>query len=212
MHIVSHDLKAPLRAVSNLSQWIEEDLEGTISADTQQQMALLRDRVNRMQDMINGLLNYARIERTQIIVEQVSVEELLCEVIDSVAPAPTFQIIIAPEMPVLRTKRLLLYQVFVNLISNGVKHHERPDGSVHISSQDQGAFYEFMVADDGPGIAPENHDKIFMIFQSVNPQSSSDSSGVGLSIVKKIVETEGGRIRLESELGKGTTFYFTWPK
>ena len=91
VHIVSHDLKAPLRAVSNLSQWIEEDLERTTSAEIQPQMALLRNRVNRMEAMISGLLDYARIERTQVIIEQVSVEELLCEVIDSVAPEPTFQ-------------------------------------------------------------------------------------------------------------------------
>jgi PAS domain S-box-containing protein len=212
VHIVSHELKAPLRAVSNLSEWIEEDLEGTISADTQHQVTLLRDRVNHMQTMISRLLDYARIERTQVVTEHVLVEELLYEVINSVAPEPTFQIIIAPEMPMFQTKRLLLYQVFVNLISNSIKHHERPNGSVHVSSQDKGAFYEFMVADDGPGIAPEYHDKIFMIFQIVNHQSCSESFGLGLSIVKKIVEKEGGNIRLESALGKGATFYFTWPK
>ena len=75
-----------------------------------------------------------------------------------------------------------------------------------------GDLYEFVVADDGPGIAPEQHDKIFEIFQAVNPQQRSDSTGIGLSIVKKIIETEGGTIRLESQATKGATFYFTWPK
>jgi PAS domain S-box-containing protein len=212
VHIVSHDLKAPLRAISNLSQWIEEDIEGELSPDNQQQMKLLRDRVHRMQAMIDGLLEYARAGRTESDIEPVVVAELLAEVIDSLDPPHPFRIEIAPEMPTLSTKCLLLSQVFANLISNGIKHHDRPDGFIRISSQDQGSFYEFAVADDGPGIAQEHHDKIFTIFQTVNPQNNPDSSGIGLSIVKKIVETEEGTIRLESEIGKGTTFYFTWPK
>jgi PAS domain S-box-containing protein len=212
VHVVSHDLKAPLRGIANLSQWIEEDITESLSEETRQQMDLLRNRVSRMEAMINGLLDYARAGRTDSMIETVDVEELLSEVIDSIAPPPTFQIAIAPGMPTLQTKRLLLSQVFSNLISNGFKHHPRPDGSIRISSQDLGDFYEFKVADDGPGIAPEYHDKIFMIFQTVNPQKNVDSSGVGLSIVKKIVETEEGTIRLESKVGEGTTFYFTWPK
>lgn len=212
VYIVSHDLKAPLRAISNLSQWIEEDIEGELSPDNQQQMKLLRDRVHRMQAMIDGLLEYARAGRTDADIEPVVVAELLAEVIDSLDPPHPFRIEIAPEMPTLSTKRLLLSQVFANLISNGIKHHDRPDGFIRVSSQDQGSFYEFAVADDGPGIAQEHHDKIFTIFQTVNPQNNSDSSGIGLSIVKKIVETEEGTIRLESEIGKSTIFYFTWPK
>ena len=212
VYVVSHDLKAPLRAISNLSQWIEEDLGELLTSRTQEQMSLLRSRVQRMESMINGLLNYARSGQTDAMNEQVSVEALLAEVIDSLAPPPTFEIVIGPGMPTLRTKRLLLSQVFSNLISNGIGHHERPNGSIRISVQDQGEFYQFIVADDGPGIASENHNKIFMIFQTANPQRKADSSGIGLSIVRKIVEAEGGTIRLDSELGKGTTFFFTWPK
>ncbi|WP_404789500.1 PAS domain S-box protein [Altericista sp. CCNU0014] len=212
VHIVSHDLKAPLRAISNLSHWIEEDLEGELSPENQQQMKLLRSRVRRMEAMIDGLLDYARAGRTDASIESVAVDELLHEIVDSIAPPETFEIDIATGMPALRTKRLLLSQVFANLIGNAIKHHERPDGTIRISSRDKGSFYEFAVADDGPGIAPEHHERIFQIFQAVNPRSSPDSSGIGLSIVKKIVETEEGAIRLESEVGKGTTFYFTWPK
>jgi signal transduction histidine kinase len=128
------------------------------------------------------------------------------------APPPTFRIDLAPDLPTLNTKRLLLSQVFANLIGNGIKHHNRPDGCIHISSHDRGDFYEFVVADDGPGIAPEYHDQIFMIFQVGCTETSQDSSGIGLSIVKKIVETQRGTVRLESQPGQGTTFYFTWPK
>jgi PAS domain S-box-containing protein len=212
VHIVSHDLKAPLRAVSNLSQWIEDDLEGKVLADTQPHLTLLRNRVDRMAATIDGLLDYARIGRTVESIEPVSIAELLAESIESLAPPPTFSIIIAPDLPTLRTKRLLLFQVFTNLIGNAIVHHNQSDGSIQISCQVCGDFYEFGVIDDGPGIAPEHHAKIFTIFQAVNPQNRSDSTGIGLAIVKKIVETEGGTIRVESELGQGTALYFTWPK
>uniref|UniRef100_UPI0025F41537 sensor histidine kinase n=1 Tax=Chamaesiphon sp. GL140_3_metabinner_50 TaxID=2970812 RepID=UPI0025F41537 len=212
VHIVSHDLKAPLRAVSNLSVWIEEDFEGTVSANTTEQMNLLRGRIKRMEGMIDGLLEYARLGRQDSQVELVSVADLVAEVIESIAPPPTFSISIAAEMPTLAANRLLLSQVFANLISNAFKHHNRSDGSIRISSRELGEFYEFAVTDDGPGIAPEYRDRVFVIFQSANPQKHPDSTGIGLSIVKKIVETAGGRIWLESELGRGTTFYFTWPR
>jgi signal transduction histidine kinase len=144
------------------------------------------------------------------LVESVSIAELLADVIDSIAPLPTFRIELPPELPMLSTRRLPLFQVFANLIGNGIKHHDAEDGSIQISSEDRGDCYEFAIADNGPGIAPEHHDRMFKIFQAVNPQNQSDSTGIGLAIVKKIVEAEGGTIWLESELGKGTTFYFTW--
>ena len=211
-HVVSHDLKAPLRAVSNLSQWIEDDLEGLLPADTQYQMTLLRHRVDRMAATIDGLLDYACIGQSNTLPEEFSVAELLTEAIDSLAPPPDFNIVISSHLPTLTTHRLRLFQVFANLIGNAIRHHDRSDGSLHISGQDCGDFYEFTLTDDGPGIDPEHHEKIFAIFQSINPQNSPDSTGIGLSIVKKIVETEGGTIRLESQLGQGATFYFTWPR
>jgi PAS domain S-box-containing protein len=212
VYVVSHDLKAPLRAISNLSQWIEEDLGTDLPAEIGQQMTQLRDRVRRMEAMINGLLGYARVGRTDVAIELVSVTELLAEILDSLMPPSTFEVTIAPNMPTFPTKRLLLSQVFSNLIGNAFKHHDKFNGFIRISCQEQGDFYKFTIVDDGPGIPPEQHDRVFVIFQSSNPQKKSDSTGIGLSIVKKIVETAGGSIWLESEPGKGTTFYFTWPK
>lgn len=212
VYIVSHDLKAPLRAISNLSVWIEEDLGTELPVEIQQQMAQLRGRVKRMEAMINGLLQYARLGRTDTQIQLVSVAELLAEILDSLAPPSTFKIVIAPDLPTFYTKRLLLSQVFANLIGNAFKHHDKSNGLIRISSQEQGNFYEFTIVDDGPGIAQEQHERVFIIFQSTNPQKNPDSTGIGLSIVKKIVETAGGQIRLESELGKGTAVYFTWPK
>jgi PAS domain S-box-containing protein len=212
VHVVAHDLKAPLRGIANLSQWIEDDLEGAISPEIQKHTSLLRSRVARMEATIDGLLDYARVGRIEDPIEPVAVSHLLAEVIDSICPPPTFKIKIASSLPTIQTKRLLLSQVFTNLISNGIKHHDRADGSIQILGRDLGDFHEFFVADDGPGIDPEQHDRVFEIFQAMNPQNRADSTGIGLAIVKKIIEAEGGTIRLESQVGKGTTFYFTWPK
>jgi PAS domain S-box-containing protein len=212
VHIVSHDLKAPLRAIAHLSEWIEDDLAGSLSADNQQQMTLLRSRVYRLEATIDGLLDYARVGRTDTQSEPIAVAQLLAEAIDSLSPPPTFKISIAPNLPTLHTKRILLSQVFANLIGNAIKHHHDVEhGVIQISAQTRGNFWEFAVSDDGPGIEPEYHTLVFGMFQAVNPQNRADSTGIGLAIVKKIVEAEGGTIRLASQLGKGTTFYFTWP-
>jgi PAS domain S-box-containing protein len=212
VYIVSHDLKAPLRAIANLSEWIEEDLEGELPEDNQKQMQLLRNRVHRMEALIDGLLSYSRVGRTQVSEETVAIGELLADVLDSLSPPATFTIVVQPEMPTIVAKRLLLSQVFANLISNAIKHHDRPDGRIGIWATEKGQFYEFCVSDDGPGIASEYHERIFAIFQTLKAKDDRESTGIGLSIVKKIIETEGGEISLESELGKGTTFRFTWLK
>jgi PAS domain S-box-containing protein len=212
VHIVSHDLKAPLRAISNLSQWIEEDLAESLTADNQAKMQLLRTRVHKMNAMIDGLLDYARIGRTDRLIEPVVVSELLAETIRTLTPPPNFTISLAQPLPTLCTNRIFLAQVFANLIGNAIKHHDREDGAIHIKIAERSDCYEFSIADDGPGIDPVYHERVFGIFQAINPQNRSDSSGVGLAIVKKIVEAEGGTLRLESQLCQGTTFFFTWPK
>jgi PAS domain S-box-containing protein len=213
-YIASHDLKAPLRAIANLSEWIEEDLQEQfqLPEENKHQLLLLRGRVQRMEALINGLLEYSRIGRTQATAETVSVQALLDEVLDLLDPPASFVIAIEPNLPTLTTKQILLKQVFANLINNAIKHHNRSEGKIIISVQDREKWYEFAVADDGPGIAAEYHDKIFAIFQTLEARDTKESTGVGLSIVKKIVETEGGTVRLESQLNAGATFYFTWPK
>ncbi|MBD3883886.1 PAS domain-containing protein [Phormidium tenue FACHB-886] len=210
-YVVSHDLKAPLRAITSLSEWIEDDLEGQLPPENQQQLQLLRNRVQRMESLINGLLDYSRIGRREIETSSFSVQQLLEETVDSLSPPPSFTIVIDP-MPMLTGKRLLLSQVFSNLIGNAIKHHDRLDGKVRVSVQDQGDFYAFSVADDGAGIERQYFDRIFTIFQTLKARDEQENTGIGLSIVKKIVETEGGFIQVESEVGQGTTFRFTWLK
>nr|WP_275994389.1 PAS domain-containing protein [Argonema antarcticum] len=211
-YIVSHDLKAPLRAIANLSQWIEEDLQDLLTGDTKHQMNLLRGRVHRMEALIEGILTYSRVGRVKTAKKIVDVGTLLKNIIDSLAPPPTFTITLESEMPVFATEQLLLEQVFANLISNAIKHHHRSDGRIDISVQDRGDFYEFVVRDDGPGIDPQYHEKVFVIFQTLVPRDRVENTGIGLSLVKKIVEDKGGSVRLESHQDRGATFRFTWPK
>ncbi|BAY83048.1 two-component sensor histidine kinase [Calothrix parasitica NIES-267] len=211
-YIASHDLKAPLRGIANLSEWLEEDIQDDLAPENQRQFELLRKRVYRMEGLINGLLEYSRVGRTQTSSEKVDVCQLLAEIIDSLSPPTTFNIEIIGEMPIFVTKRLLLRQVFANLIGNAIKHHPRDDGNIKVSVEDKQQLYKFIVRDDGLGIDPKNQDQIFTIFQTLQSRDKKENTGVGLSIVKKIVESEGGQITVDSELGKGATFYFTWLK
>ncbi len=227
-YVISHDLKAPLRAIANLSQWLEEDLGDRLAAETQHQMNLLRNRVFRMEKLIDGLLQYSRAGRVQVEMETIKIESLLHEVVDSLAPSPDVAIEIVPDMPTFTGARLLLFQVFSNLIGNAIKHRVRSDVWIKISAEKRDKFYEFSVADNGPGIAPQYHEKVFVIFQTLQSRSSlrdshnsagsgcegsarSDNTGIGLSLVKKIVESEGGTVVLDSQEGRGTTVRFTWP-
>jgi PAS domain S-box-containing protein len=211
--IAAHDLKAPLRAISNLSEWIEEDLKEQIPGENPQ-LQLLRQRVKRMDALIDGLLRYSRAGRAELATETVDVGELLSETIDSLAPPAGFRIKIATPMPILDTKRLLLSQVFANLISNAIKHHNRVDGQIEITAADLGDRDRFSVIDDGPGIpVGESQKQIFEIFQTLNsPADSTENTGIGLALVKKIVEGEGGKIWLDSECTQGCRFCFTWLK
>jgi len=212
VYVASHDLKAPLRAIANLSSWLEEDLGSDLPAENQEQMQLLRGRVNRMEALINGLLEYSRVGRKEFPEEAVDVCQLLNEVIDSLAPPATFNCEVVCDLPPVTTKRVLLHQIFANLISNAIKHCDREDCHVRIICEETANGYHFAVSDNGPGIAPEYHEKIFRVFQTLKARDRLESTGIGLSIVKKILDAEGGRVELESTLGEGTTFHIYWPR
>jgi signal transduction histidine kinase len=211
-YVASHDLKAPLRAITTLSSWIEEDLAGKLDDEGRRQMELLRSRVRRMDALIDGILHYSRIGRLESRGERVEVARLLAEVIEAIDPPDGFRVEITSDMPVLHTHRLRLEQVFANLISNAIQHHHRIVGRVEVSCRRLGDVHEFTVADDGPGIAREHQARVFMMFQSFGGNEKGNHTGLGLSLVKKLVEEEGGTIVLESEPGQGSSFRFTWPE
>ena len=211
-YVISHDLKAPLRGIFNLSQWIEEDLGEVMPDEVRANMDLLRKRVQRMQEMIQGLLEYSRVGRATGQISQCNVADLIKEIINDLNPPAHFQISWDDDMPVLMTDSLRLRQVFANLLDNAIKHHDKNKGHIKILVKEMGPYYQFSVSDDGPGIAKSFHNRIFELFQVLQPRDSKENTGVGLALVKKIIENQYGSITVESEVGCGTTIRFTWAK
>jgi PAS domain S-box-containing protein len=210
-YVASHDLKAPLRAISHLVEWISEDIEATASTETIDNLKLLRGRVVRLQSLLDGLLAYARIGKARVSYEQVDVNQVVRDVVAVLSPPPGFHVVCDGKMPMLRTHRTPILAVLQNLISNGIKHHDRNEGRITIAMKLENGVAEFRVSDDGTGIEPRFHERIFVIFQTLSSRDELETSGIGLAIVKKRVETHGGRIWVESAPpARGTTIVFTW--
>ena len=211
-YVVSHDLKAPLRAIGQLATWISEDYAPAFDEQGKEQMKLLTGRVKRMDALINGVLQYSRIGRVKGEETQTDLNTLVRDVIELIALPDHIQVTIENELPVIICDKTRMEQVFQNLLSNAIKFMDKPEGEVGIRCVDEDTHWKFSVADNGPGIDEKYHEKIFRIFQTLTPRDEYESTGVGLSIVKKIVEFYGGRIWVESEPGSGTTFFFALPK
>ncbi|HNP29562.1 MAG: response regulator [Nitrospira sp.] len=213
-YICSHDLKSPLRAIQNISEWIEEELGDTLQGKSRQYMDELRKRVQRMEKLLDDTLAYARIDRKRQAEENeiVNGKTLMEDIMALMAPPESFTVKIGERLGQINVNRLPLQQVLYNLVNNAIKHCDKEAGTVEINVEDGGSLHIFSVRDDGIGIAPEYHQRIFEMFQSLNPRDQREGSGMGLAIVKKILVTCGGEITLESEPGQGALFRFTWPK
>jgi PAS domain S-box-containing protein len=211
-YVASHDLKAPLRGIANLSQWVEEDLGGSLAGEGKAHMELLRGRVNRMEALIDGILQYSRAGRMRTKPEMVNIDLLVKDVIELISPPKNVLLNVMPGAPTINTERVPLQQVFINLIGNAIKHAGADNPRIDVTWLDKEAFLEFAVADNGHGIAPQYHDRIFAIFQTLEARDRVEGTGIGLSVVKKIVEAQGGRVWVESDVGKGATFRFLWRK
>jgi PAS domain S-box-containing protein len=211
-YVASHDLKAPLRGIANLSQWIEEDLGDKLGGENKSQMEMLRGRVHRMEALIDGILQYSRAGRAKARPEDIDTGALARDVIELIAPPPGIKIQIPDTMPMIRSERIPLQQVFMNLLGNAIKHTRNDHPLIEIRWSDAGPFIEFTVRDNGPGIAQQYHERIFGIFQTLEARDKVEGTGIGLSVVQKIVEAKGGKVWVESETGKGARFKFLWPK
>lgn len=211
-YVASHDLKAPLRGIANLASWLSEDLADRLTPEAAEQLDLLRDRVTRMHALIEGLLSYSRVGRTKRPAEPIDTARLVSDTVDSLAPPPGFSVEVASGMPRLVGDRLHLGQVFANLIGNAIKHHDRPQGRVRVSGRRAGGYCELTVEDDGPGIPVEFQERVFRMFQTLQVKDVEGNTGIGLALVKKLVEEHGGRISLQSGPGRGCRFVFTWPE
>lgn len=211
-YVASHDLKAPLRGIANLSQWIEEDLGEALAGENKSQMELLRGRVHRMEALIDGILQYSRAGRAKARPESIDTGVLVRDVVELMSPPRETTIQIEPDMPTVRAEKVPLQQVFMNLIGNAIKHTGRNSPLIDVSWSDAGPFFEFTVRDNGQGIASKYHERIFGIFQTLEARDKVEGTGIGLSVVQKIVEAKGGKVWVESEIGRGAQFKFLWPK
>ncbi len=209
-HIVSHDLKSPLRSIDALIQWIKEDNKGKFDEVTHQNFNLIETTLEKMEHLISDILNYSSVGSSELDRTEVDMEVLVKEVLDILYIPDHIEIALENKLPKLRGDKTKLQQLFQNLISNAVKFIDKPKGQITINVKSMDGYYEFSIADNGIGIEEQYHDKIFKIFHALN--KSKESTGIGLSIVKKIVNLHQGKIWVESELGKGATFYFTLKK
>ena len=211
-YIVSHDLKAPLRGIASLSNWLMTDYADKFDDAGRQSLNLLISRVTRLNNMIDGILHYSRVGRIKEELVEVDLKPMLGELVDMLTVPTHIEIKIETEMPTVVYQRTKILQVFQNLLSNAVKYMDKPKGAIRIGHVDEGDFYKFYVSDNGPGIEAQYFEKIFQIFQTLKPRDELESTGVGLTIAKKIVEMQGGKIWVESKPGEGSTFWFTIAK
>ncbi len=210
-YIASHDLKTPLRAVSNLSVWVESELEGFENPEVSQHLKMMRERILRMENLINGVLDYASISKLKFTPEKVDVHKLV-QILGEQLVVGKGVFEITKQLPIIKTEAYLLEQVFKHLIKNAVEHNDATQPLVEISYHGVRNNHVFCIKDNGPGIPSEFHEKVFQIFQTLKSKDDHQATGIGLSIAKKIVEEKGGSIWIENNPNSGSSFWFTWPE
>lgn len=208
-YVASHDLKSPLRGIDQLTTWIGEDIDD--KEETKAHLKLMRNRVNRMENLLDDLLTYARIGQEEDKIQRVDSKDVMASLYDLVSPPATFNLELKGEFPVFNTFYVPFQMVFRNLINNAIKHHDKSNGKITISVTQEEQTYVFVVEDDGPGIAPEYHEKIFALFQTLKPRDEVEGSGMGLAIIKRMVDYLGTQIHVDSQVGQGTRFIVSWP-
>ena len=212
-YVASHDLKAPLRNIGDLAEWIEEDLGEELRGGSGENMTLLRGRVKRMENLLDDLLRYARAGKTGGEICPVDVKAIVDDIVGLLQRPDGITVRTVGDLPRFDTAREPLDQVLRNLISNSIKHHDRDNGLIEVSSTEGGECFTFSVSDDGPGIDPDFHEKVFQMFQTLRPRDEVEGSGMGLAMVRKLVERYGGKIQVVSEARvRGAEFKFDWPK
>ncbi len=210
-YIASHDLRSPLRGIANVASFIREDDGDKLSESSQRYLEKMEGRIRRMENLLSDLLAYSRIGRTELKQEEIDTRLLLQEIID-LLPVPDHITVSLPEtLPVLMTYVTPLRQVFLNLIGNAIKHGGESVTRIDVVCTESQDPLEFSVSDDGIGIAPKYHKEVFEMFRTLQSRDETEGTGMGLAIIRKLVRRFGGDIRLESQLGNGAKFVFTWP-
>ena len=209
-HMVSHDLKSPLRSIDSLTSWLKEDYEDKLDVSGKESLKLIRNNVEKMDLLINGILEYSTIGKNKVEFYNVDVDKLLEGILNIIKIPKHISFIKKAPLPVIKGDKYRLQQLFQNLVTNAINYNDKDKGIIEIGFEDQNDFWEFHIKDNGKGIDNDYFEKIFKTFQKL--ENNPESTGIGLSIVKKIVDVFGGKIWLESTVGTGTTFYFTLKK
>ena len=211
-YVTSHDLKAPLRGIASLAASIEEDAARTLSDESREHLRLMQIRVARMDASIDGLLEYCRAGRAETPLEQVDVEELVYEIVEIATLPDDAQVDVDGSLPVLITHRVPLQLVLTNLVVNAAKHGRGAAGvRIRVSAERESDAWIFTVADQGPGIEPRFHSRIFGLFQTLAPRDRVEGTGIGLAVVAKTIQSRGGWVDVDSDRGAGARFRFSWP-
>lgn len=211
-YVASHDLKAPLRGIMQLASWIEEDITDIASEETKGHLGLLQSRTARLEKLLDDLLTYSRVGNHLGDIEEVDTQKMVQLLFQLLDPPAEFSLQISDDLPVFKTLAVPLEIIFRNLIGNAIKHHDKPNGVITVAMVEYEDIYEFSVTNDGPAIAERHHQKIFEMFKTLRPRDEVEGSGMGLSIIKKMLDCHGQKIRIISEGDRGVTFSFTWPK
>jgi PAS domain S-box-containing protein len=211
-HVTAHDLKTPLRAIGTLADWLSKDYADKFDEQGKEKVRMLVTRARQMSALIDDILRYSRVGHDTRKKQKVDLNAVVPEVIAGIDPPENIEITIENELPVLNCERVHIVQIFQNLLSNAVKYMDKPRGQIKICCTEQDAFWKFSVTDNGCGIEKRHFERIFKLFQTLSPCRGVENTGIGLSIVKKTVDLNGGSVRVESEVGKGSTFLFTLPR
>ncbi|MDO5968650.1 ATP-binding protein [Flavivirga aquimarina] len=209
-HMVSHDLKSPLRSIDALTTWLKGDYEDQLDEQGKGNLELIRSNVEKMDALISGILEYSTIGKTQIEIYDVDLNVILKDVL-SIITLPEGFVIDIGKLPTVRGDKYRLQQLFQNFIDNAIKYNDKEKGRIKVEALELEEYWQFSIEDNGKGIEESYHKKIFKTFEKLE-NDHADSTGIGLSIVKKIIDLFKGKIWVESEVGKGTTFYFTIKK
>lgn len=209
-HMVSHDLKSPLRSIDTLTTWLKDDYENKLDSKGKESLKLIRNNVEKMDLLINGILEYSTIGKNHMEFYKVDIDNLINDILNIIKIPAHISIEKNKPLPVIKGDKYRLQQLFQNLITNAITYNDKAKGLIKIGFEDKKDFWQFYIKDNGIGIEKAYFEKIFKTFQKL--ENNPTSTGIGLSIVKKIVSVFGGEIWLESTVGIGTTFYFTLKK
>ena len=210
-YITSHDLKTPIRGISSLATFIEEDLKAGQTSEVFNHLNIIQGEVERLENLINGILNYSKIGK--ITLEAIDLDTMVREEFKTLKTTHKTAIFrVKNKLPVITGDKIQISQVVANLISNAINHNDKEICAVYVSSTETSKFYEIVFEDNGPGIDPKYHQKIFEVFQSLQEEDTYESTGIGLSIVKKVIEKHKGTISITSNEKLGAKFIISYPK